>query len=200
MGGCLAGAGTEERRTSPCLVGPYSRRTVTPLPRPAEEDQTLVSVRKRVLGYARKRLAPEDAEDLVQDALVLLVTKYAHVSDPTERVKVAAQIVANMTSSRWRRSGRRGERTAVDAADVPLEDGRPGPEELLAKRQLVDRLRSAVDRLRGRHREVLRLRLEDRTSQEIAEILGANLNTVYSWEHRCLKKLRELMGVEEVRR
>jgi DNA-directed RNA polymerase specialized sigma24 family protein len=54
--------------------------------------------------------------------------------------------------------------------------------------------------LTGRLREVARLRLEDRTSAEIAEILSANLNTVYSWDHRLVKKLRELTGAPEVKR
>jgi RNA polymerase sigma-70 factor (ECF subfamily) len=196
MHGGLARVETGERRTFPSRVGPYSRDCVTPTGPPPEEDAALALIRQRVLGHALRRLSPEDAEDLVQDAFVLLVTKYAHVRDTNERVKVAVQIVAYLTSSHWRRSQRRGEKTAVDAAEVQLKDGRLGPEELIAKQQLSDRLRSAVDRMRGRFREVLRLRLEDRTSQEIAEILGANLNTVYSWDHRCLKRLRELMGVE----
>ena len=54
--------------------------------------------------------------------------------------------------------------------------------------------------LSGRCREVVRLKLEDRTFPEIAEILQAKLNTVYSWDHRCMERLRGLLAEAEVRR
>jgi RNA polymerase sigma-70 factor (ECF subfamily) len=173
---------------------------VTPISEPPREDDVLVRVRARVLGYAQKRLSREAAEDVAQETLLLLVTKYAHVRDAHEQVRIAFGIVSRKTSSHWRKSRRRGEDSAVDVADVPLEDGRPDPEEQATKQRLLERLRTAISGLTGRCREVARLRLEDRTSLEIAEILGAKPNTVYSWEFRCLKKLRELMGAQEVRK
>jgi RNA polymerase sigma-70 factor, ECF subfamily len=189
-----------ERRTSQCWVGPYSREYVIPTTQPADEDAALLRLRQRLLAAARRRVRPEEAEDLVQETIVLLVTKYAEVRAPEERLPLAIEILRKKAAGYWRRSNRRGEATAVDVADVPLADGLPDPEEHVARQQRFERLRAAVGRLTGRLREVARLRLEDRTSSEIAEILSANLNTVYSWDHRLVKKLRELMGAPEVKR
>jgi RNA polymerase sigma factor (sigma-70 family) len=189
-----------ERRTLPCLAAPYSRKHVIPTTQPAEEDAALLRVRERALRYARSRVPVEAAEDLVQETLVLLLTKYDEVRAPEEQVCLAIGIVSKKIAGHWRRSNRRGEATAVDVADAGLEDGLPDPEEQLERQQRFERLRFAVGRLTGRLREVARLRLEDRTSPEIAEILSANLNTVYSWDHRLVKKLRELMGAPEVKR
>ena len=88
----------------------------------------------------------------------------------------------------------------MDATEANLEDDRPDPEELADRRLLVARLRTAVAALSGRCRELVRLKLEERTFPEIAEIMKAKLNTVYSWDHRCTERLRALVMTAEDRR
>ncbi len=48
-------------------------------------DEALGRVRARILAAARARLSPADAEDLTQEALILLSTKYGHVAALDDR-------------------------------------------------------------------------------------------------------------------
>jgi RNA polymerase sigma factor (sigma-70 family) len=165
-----------------------------------DEDPLLERLRQRFLAFARRSLASDVAEDLVQETFLLLTTKYAHVREPEERVRLGITIIRKKKAGHWRKSHRRGEVEAVDAAEANLEDNRPDPEELADRQLLVARLRAAVAALSGRCRELVRLKLEERTFPEIAEIMKAKLNTVYSWDHRCTERLRALVVTVEVRR
>ena len=124
---------------------------------------------------------------------MLLHTKYA-ATPVEELLPLGIGIAWKMRAARWRKGRRRGEDSAVDPADVPLTDPGPGPEERASMTELKGRLLQAVKRLSGRCREIVRLKLEERTFPEIADILRAKLNTVYSWDHRCMGRLRELLG------
>jgi RNA polymerase sigma factor (sigma-70 family) len=165
-----------------------------------DADETLVLLRMRLLGYARRVRQPDVAEDLVQDTFVLLTTKYHDVRAPEERVRLGIEILRKKMALYWRKAKRRNDSDAVDPADADLRDGDPDPEEAAHRRLLVERLRIAVGALSGRCREMVRLKLEDRTFPEIAEILQAKLNTVYSWDHRCMERLRGLLAETEGRR
>ena len=168
--------------------------------RPEDDGESVLDrLRQRFLAFARRSLAPDVAEDLVQDAFLLLTTKYAHVREPEERVRLGIAIIRKKRAGHWRKSHRRGEAQVLDPAETDLDDGRPDPEELAHRRLLVARLRAAVIRLSGRCRELVRLKLEERTFAEIAEIMKAKLNTVYSWDHRCTERLRVLLATAEDR-
>jgi RNA polymerase sigma-70 factor (ECF subfamily) len=156
-------------------------------------DQALEQLRPRLVAWAASRLPREDAEDLAQEALVLLVTKYAG-APLEELLPIAIGIAWKLRAARWRKIRRRGEDTALDAAALPLPDSDPDPEQLAARDELTLRLRGAIRQLTGRCRELMRLKLEERSFPEIAAILGTKINTIYSWDHRCLARLRELLG------
>jgi RNA polymerase sigma-70 factor (ECF subfamily) len=79
--------------------------------------------------------------------------------------------------------------------ELPLADPSPDPEQETRRREARERLAAALRRLDGRCREVFRLKLEGRTFPEIQGILKArSLNTVYTWDFRCRKRLLELLG------
>ena len=179
----------------------YSAVGVSELDRPSDGGEPLLErLRQRFLAFARRSLASDVAEDLVQETFLLLTTKYAHVRAPEDRVRLGIAIIRKKRAGHWRKSHRRGEAEAVDATEANLEDDRPDPEELADRRLLVARLRTAVAALSGRCRELVRLKLEERTFPEIAEIMKAKLNTVYSWDHRCTERLRVLVMTSEDRR
>jgi RNA polymerase sigma-70 factor, ECF subfamily len=164
-----------------------------PLDDDRERTLALEKVRPRLVAWAASRLSREDAEDLAHDVLALLVTKYA--TTPTgELLPLAIGIAWKLRAARWRKARRRGEDSAVDPGDVALPDGQPDPEERASASELKARLLGAIRQLSGRCRELMRLKLEERTFPEIAEILGAKLNTVYSWDYRCMGRLRDLLG------
>ena len=163
-------------------------------------EDVLARVRTRILAFARKRLAPADAEDLTQDALVLLTTKYAHVSAPEELVAIGLRIVALKRTAFWRKSMRRqaaGESPARAGADDAPLDARseaPDPEEIEHRRQRLEMLVEAARQLEGRCRQILRRKLEGASFVEMAAEFGRPVNTVYSWDHRCHKRLKALLA------
>ena len=168
-----------------------------------DRDEVLARVRARVLGAARARLSPADAEDLTQEALVLLTTKYAHVTAAGELVALGIRIVAFKRAAFWRKAARRQKLDGpspgpVDpGGDDPLErvpGTLPDPEEAAIAKQRLATFVEAAARLDGRCREILRRKLQGASFVEIAGELGKPVNTVYSWDHRCHQRLKALLG------
>jgi RNA polymerase sigma factor (sigma-70 family) len=169
-------------------MGELSReRTLT-------RDAALASLRLRILSAARRRLSPADAEDLTQEVLLLLTTKYAEVEDPAQLVALGLGILRKKQADLWRKSARRGEASAQDATEVPLAHGGPLPDTVAADRARLRLFAEAAARLEGRCREILRRKLEGLSFVEIAAELGRPVNTVYSWDFRCHQRLRTLLG------
>jgi RNA polymerase sigma-70 factor (ECF subfamily) len=87
-------------------------------------------------------------------------------------------------------------RQALYAGDGPLLElvpgARPDAEAALHARDIARRLSAALDKLSLRQRAVFVLRHdEDRSLEEIGELLGLDLGTVKSHMSRALTKLRE---------
>jgi RNA polymerase sigma factor (sigma-70 family) len=170
---------------------------------PLTREAALEKIRARILAAARRGLSPEDAEDLTQEALLLLSTKYAHVEAPEELLALGVKIVRLKRRALWRKATRRRDAglaplpTRDEADGDPLERAPgqgPDPEEATRDRERVRLLTEAVDRLPGRCREMLRRKLEGESFVEIAASLRRPVNTVYSWDRRCHQRLRKLLG------
>lgn len=185
VGVIAIGLGYSRARTT--MVELTRERTLT-------RDAALASLRLRILSAARRRLSPADAEDLTQEVLLLLTTKYAEVEDPGQLVALALGILRKKRADLWRKSARRGEASAEDAAEVPLAHGGPLPDTVAADRERLRLFTDAAARLEGRCREILRRKLEGLSFVEIAAELGRPVNTVYSWDFRCHQRLRKLLG------
>jgi len=132
------------------------------------------------------------AEDLLQVSLAKLVLYWNRVTDDPEAY--ARRIIYREHISLWRRMWRRRE-TPTDSP----------PEARLAERDhagaALDRvlLREMLRTLPPRQRAVIVLRyLEDRSEQEVADILGCTTGTVGSQASRALAKLRASLGAPEV--
>jgi RNA polymerase sigma-70 factor (ECF subfamily) len=165
-------------------------------------DEVLGRVRARILAAARARLSPADAEDLTQEAMMLLTTKYAHVAAPEELVALGVRIAALKRAALWRKAARRqaaGDTpVAVETTDgdpfARAASDAPDPEAIARARERLSMFVEAAARLDGRCRELLRLKLQGASFVEIAFELGRSVNTVYSWDFRCHKRLRALLG------
>lgn len=134
------------------------------------------------------------AEDLLQAALAKLVLSWSRIASDPEAY--ARQIIYREHVSVWRRMWKRRE---LPTADPPsgrlLEADHAGA----ALDRLV--LRNVLHTLPARQRAVIVLRyLEDRSEQEVAEILGCSTGTVGSQASRALVKLRAALGAAEVAR
>ncbi len=160
-----------------------------------DRDQILASLRERILAFATLRVSRELAEDLTQEVLALLHEKYARVTELTELVPLAFQVLRFKMLDAHRKSLRRGEYNQESVEDLPLADPGDDPARQLEHKQTVERLVQAMNQLGERCRELFKWKLEGRSFPEIQKIMGQNsINTIYTWDLRCRKQLLGLMG------
>ena len=158
-------------------------------------DEILTSLRERILAFATSRVSREVAEDLTQEVLVLLHEKYARVTELTELVPLAFQVLRFKMLDAHRKSLRRGEYNQESVDELPLANPGDDPATLLDQKQRVDRLLTAVAQLGDRCRDLLTLKLEGHSFPEIQTRMGQHsINTIYTWDLRCRKELLSLMG------
>ena len=121
----------------------------------------------------------DDAEDLVQVALINAVPKWGRIADNPE--PYVRRILARESVSRWR--GRRWREVHTDVIPEPGATS-DGVDDRLA-------LQSALAALAPRQRAVIVLRYyEDLTERETAEALGISVGTVKSQARDALARLR----------
>ena len=158
-------------------------------------DEILTSLRERILAFATSRVSREVAEDLTQEVLVLLHEKYARVTELTELVPLAFQVLRFKMLDAHRKSLRRGEYNQESVDELPLANPGDDPATLLDQKQRVDRLLAAVAQLGDRCRDLLTLKLEGHSFPEIQTRMGQHsINTIYTWDLRCRTQLLSLMG------
>ena len=158
-------------------------------------DEILTSLRERILAFATSRVSKDLAEDLTQEVLVLLHEKYARVTELTELVPLAFQVLRFKMLDVHRKSLRRGEYKQESVDELPLANPGDDPATLLDQKQRVDRLLAAVAQLGDRCRDLLTLKLEGHSFPEIQTRMGQHsINTIYTWDLRCRKQLLSLMG------
>lgn len=158
-------------------------------------DEVLAQLRERIVAFAASRIGRDTAEDLAQEALILLEEKYAHVTELSELLPLSLQIVRFKMAGARRKSVRRGEFSQVPADELQLISASLTPEEQAQKQESVERLTAAVQKLGERCRDLFRLKLLGRSFAEIQEHFGAaSINTVYTWDARCRKNLLDLLG------
>ena len=158
-------------------------------------DDILISLRERILAFATSRVTRDLAEDLTQEVLVLLHEKYAHVTELTELVPLAFQVLRFKMLDAHRKSLRRGEYNQDSVDDLPLANPGDNPATLLDQKQRVDRLVAAVAQLGDRCRDLFRWKLEGHSFPEIQRLMNQpSINTIYTWDLRCRKQLLSLMG------
>ena len=160
-----------------------------------DRDEILASLRERIVAFAASRMSGDVAEDLAQEVLALLHEKYSHVTQLEELLPLSFQIVRFKMVSLRRKTARRGEYTQVSVEDIQLPDLAADPSAQLERREMSERLTAAISQLEGRCRDLFRMKLEGKTFSEIQVAMeAASINTVYTWDSRCRKRLLELMG------
>jgi RNA polymerase sigma-70 factor, ECF subfamily len=158
-------------------------------------EEVLQKLRERIVRFAASHLSRDAAEDLAQEVLMLLHEKYAHLENPEELLPLSLQIVRYKIMSLRRKAVRRGEYSQVSVTDIPLPDLDANPAGQLERKEMLERLSQAISQLGDRCRELMRLKLQGKSFPEIQKLMGAaSINTVYTWDLRCRKRLLELMG------
>jgi RNA polymerase sigma-70 factor (sigma-E family) len=135
--------------------------------------------------------SPQEAEDLVQEALAKSLRRWRRVRADNP-VAYARRVMINTHLTRWRRWGAR-----VRLGDVPET---AADDAGLRRGEDWDALRRALARLPSRQRAVLVLRyLEDLPDAAIAGLLGCSPGTVRSSAARGLAALRPVLTAETAR-
>ena len=163
----------------------------------AAREQVLSTLRERIAAYAASRIGKDFAEDLAQEVLLVIESKYAALATVEDLLPVSFQILRFKLQDWRRKNARRGEFTMADVTELALADGHASQLAVLEREELLGRLRTAIAALDGRCRDLFRLKLAGQSFAEIqASMSAASLNTVYTWDFRCRKQLLAQLGGE----
>ncbi len=159
-----------------------------------DRDEILGRLRERILRSATYLLSRDLAEDVTQEVLMLLNQKYSHLSRLEDLVPLSLKILKYKVWGIRRKSSRRGETGGpAELPDIP--DDRPDPALAAERRQGVERLMAALAKMETRCQDLFRMKVQGLGFSEIQRQLGAaTINTVYTWDSRCRKKLLERLG------
>jgi len=178
--------------------------------------EAFVAAHASSLGRLSTALAPSpaDAQDLLQDTLVLVLERWEKVCRAEDPYFYVRRMMVNKSTSTWRR--RRHELHEASAeSELSLRSSRgtaPGGVALLWKDAAQSRISSedsfiareshevlvkSIQQLPQRQRTVLVLRyLEEMTVSEVAALMGISPVTVRSATLRALRSLRGLVSSE----
>lgn len=158
-------------------------------------EEILACIRERIVGFAASRMQREAAEDLAQEVLLVLHDKYPAVDSVQELLPLSLQIARFKMMGVRRKIFRRGEHTQISVEEIPIPDTGQNPAAAYERKELTERLKTAIAQMGDRCRELFRHKLEGRTFPEIQHLMGArSINTIYTWDSRCRQHLLELMG------
>ena len=150
---------------------------------PLEELAQRLKPRLKQL-MARYRIPAQDAEDLVQTALIATLRSYSMLDDPEGWL---IRTVINQCLM-YHRSRRRRPEESLDLETAELM-AVPSPEAQIADREEIERRLSKLPVICQR---LFRLRfIYGFSAQEVAELMGRKVSYVYNSTHRCTKMLKE---------
>lgn len=148
-----------------------------------------------IFRHASRMLKDEDAaDDVVQQAFVKGYKQLASCREP-EKVggwlfRIASNLCKDYLKARRRRN--------VSLQDGPtLVSERGDPEETLERAELRARLEEALDLLTPDQREAFLLKhAEERSYDEMSELLGASVSALKMRVHRAREALQEILEEE----
>lgn len=161
-----------------------------------------------MLAVARRYLRSEDdARDVVQEAMLSAFRGIASFDAGAKLSTWLHRIVVNCALMRLRSRRRRPEESIDDLlpsfdehgafAHGVVEWDAPATEHVVERRQMRQIVRRCIDRLPDSYRALLVLRdIEERDTEEAAELLGLTVSAVKSRLHRARQALRELLVAE----
>jgi len=155
-------------------------------------DALLEKVRVRILGFATYLGCGNDAEDIAQETMVVLHTRYADAASLEDLLKLGPRICSNLALN-WRRHKSNPAR-AVELPESMPDASERDPESALSAKQLQELLLEAIRKSDDRCKEILRLRLEGARTKEIADRLRLRTGAVDTAYFRCLQRLRNALG------
>src|SRR5580658_8701382 len=152
-----------------------------------EQGALFETVRVRIVGFATYLGCGSDSEDIAQETLLVLHSRYAEVEDRGEMLKLATRICANLAMN-WRRRKSNSART-MEVPEAMADPVGRSPESAVIERQLQELLVKAIHESDERCKELLRLRMGGAKTKDIAAQTGAKPGAVDTAYFRCLQRL-----------
>ncbi len=136
-----------------------------------------------------------EAEDVVQDAFILAMTRLDSFKGNSQFYTWLYRIAYNVAITRLRRKkptvSMQGNENTLR---LTLPDGGPAPDSRISQQESASQLMLAMERLSEEHRSILVLREMDELDYEaISEILDLPVGTVRSRLHRARSQLKLLL-------
>lgn len=159
--------------------------SAAPLSLTSEEQQRFHALYCEHFNFVFRNLRrlgvqPAATDDALQEVYLVVLRRIGDLQRDTHTKAWLFAIILRVASNQRRSSRRRG--TAEPLADESLVSPQPGPFDLTARTEAAQFLHAFLSSLDDNRRAVfIMAELEQMTAPEIAQVLAANLNTVYSW-------------------
>ncbi|MEM6878195.1 MAG: RNA polymerase sigma factor [Bacteroidota bacterium] len=151
-------------------------------------------LRERLFRLAYRLLGERtEAEDVVQEAMVKLWEKRAELGGIKNVEAWCFRLLRNHSIDRYRSIQRQTTQHLDTAPDLPSPD--ISPDAKLQQQELRQHIDKMIQALPEQRRVVIHLReIEERSYQEIADMLGISLDQVRTDLHRARKSLRAALS------
>jgi len=157
--------------------------------------------RERLLSVIYLRMGPNlrvrmDPEDVLQEVAIEAVNSWKTLSDQQNAgawlVTLARRKVARILRDQLGVAARDPRREHAIKTDLPMADRRSGPVTHADRKDRLELLSQALERLSDDHREViLMMRIEQLSAKEAAERMNRTENAIHLLLSRAMKRLAE---------
>ncbi len=157
--------------------------------------------RERLLSVIYLRMGPNlrvrmDPEDVLQEVAIEAVNSWHTLSDEQNAgawlVTLARRKVARILRDQIGVAARDPRRERTLKTELPLADRRSGPVTHADRKDRLELLEQAIQRLSEDHRDVILLmKIDGLSAKEVAEQMGRTENAVHLLLSRALKRLAE---------
>ena len=146
-----------------------------------------------LLRYARKAVPEAEAEDLVQEAFIILVRRARDVLNTQRPVRgFLRATIHKLTLAYWRKRS-----LAAPLEDTDLPDEASSALEDILRREEISQLASALEaHCQLLEQEIVVMSLEGKKPAEIASTLDLPVNRTRVMKHRALEKIKKVLCLE----
>ena len=136
----------------------------------------------------------EDKKDLFQEIVLQLWKSFAHFRNESLFSTWMYRVALNTAISNFRKEKRKPERRSISVAEFQI----PDMDELSKETQHMGLLKNAINQLTGIEKAVIMLYLDERSYEEISEIVGITKSNVGVRLNRIKTKLEAMIKKETV--
>jgi len=148
---------------------------------------------RRIWMICRQYLDPEEAENAAQESFIKAYTRLGSFNQRSSFSTWLSRIAINQCLDSIRKRKRRPIQED-EVFDRNLEDTSPDPEEFSRRREAVEKILDALNRLPDGQQKIFRLRFfAEMELAEIARALGLHVGTVKTQLFRATHRLRREM-------